>query len=290
MKRKVVELMQYENLKFLCECTQVIDNRTDMRDIVECVGMDDDCTLSPHEINGIVQNLNECVELGYFDENDATFMLGLVSESASTIFGDGIFVTEGKNLELRAKIKPLKKEYTTLIKGVKKAIKYGDYTTARKNLNGCEKVIKELSNVLDNAESDTFASAICGNLIQLIILTIRVIVITLLSFPVPIIGYLINVIITYKSSLDKTFVQINDVIKNKKIGYSDINGYKLATKALVKSMEDTVAKFDKVLAGAVGVKDGTDSPDPTTTKKIMDLKEDLSGSLSTLTSASNKKK
>lgn len=282
--------MQYSNLKFLCECVHNTEDANEISDIMEAVEFDDIGTLKPDEVEDAIKNIQGFIESGCLDENDATFMLGLVAESAVDIFGEDILVTEGKNLQLRAKIKPLKKEYKTLIKGVKKAIKIGDYKVAKVKLSGCKKVIKELGDALENAEEDSFASMICGNILQFTIMMIRTCIIGLLSFPLPIVGMVINGVTLFKDSMEQTFAQIANVLQNQKIGYSDLNSYKLATKALIQNMEKTVDNFDKILSDAVNMKDINDTPDPTTTQKAIDMKEDLTTSLSHLTSATKGKK
>lgn len=286
--------MKYENLAFLCEATTHQDGFALETTIVNTI-LDDVSSLSETEITEAVDTLSYLISNGNIDEPSAQFILGAVSESMDVLFGDDVFALEGKNMDLMYELHPLKKELSRTMKSLKRAMKHGEYDDAKSLCDSTEKILNKMEKVLKDSADDGAVSATIGIIMSTIPAILRTLAALIIAIPLSYIGIgfvpvLVNDIYSLKESIEITFAELTNMLKNREISWNTANTYKQAAYRVINITKSQLKNYKKTLDSISSSKYEDNDMDPSSTQKLNDAKSSLSDSLHGMTSATKKKK
>ena len=286
--------MKYENLAFLCEATTYQDGFALENTIVNTM-LDDVSSLSETEITEAVDTLSYLISNGNIDEPSAQFILGAVSESMDVLFGDDVFALEGKNMDLMYELHPLKKELSRTMKSLKRAMKHGEYDDAKSLCDSTEKILNKMEKVLKDSADDGAVSAIIGMIMGSIPVILRTLAASIIAIPLSYIGLggvpvFVNRIYSLKESIEITFAELTNMLKNREISWNTANTYKQAAYRVINITKSQLKNYKKTLDSISSSKYEDNDMDPSSTQKLNDAKSSLSDSLHGMTSATKKKK
>ena len=101
---------------------------------------------------------------------------------------------------------------------------------------------------------------------------------------------LVNDIYTLKESIEITFAELTNMLKNREISWNTANTYKQAVYRVINITKSQLKNYKKTLDSISSSKYEDNDMDPSTTQKLNDAKSSLSDSLHGMTSATKKKK
>ena len=162
-----------------------------------------------------------------------------IIESAIEIVDDNAddLMTEGTNLNIRTKYKPLKKEYKNKMNEIKYNLQINEYDKALRGAKDLKVMVKKLKTSIKKEES-TIGSVVFGFFTSWTVTWLR----TFSLFFVPFIGEKIAFV---WNTIDKWGKPIKKIANSEVLSKDDFNFYKNATEACVQTMEISVDNLIK---------------------------------------------